>query len=149
MQIREFQISDYAQVKALWRTGGLIIGRSDSQRGLRQKLERDADLFLVAQENNRIVGVVMGCWDGRRGWINRLAVAPDQQGKGLGSLLVTEVEKRLKAKGCEKVNLLIEATNSGVQEFYETLGYTRDDLIFMEKWLVQDAPPRDSSLRSE
>jgi ribosomal protein S18 acetylase RimI-like enzyme len=136
MQIREFKIDDYAQVLALWRTGGLVISRSDSQEGLRRQLERDADLFLVAQENNRIVGVIMGRWDGRRGWINHLAVAPDQQGKGLGSLLVNQVEDRLKAKGCEKINLLIEASNSSVPEFYERLGYARDNLIFMEKWLL-------------
>ena len=136
MRIREFTIDDYPEVLALWQEVGLVISRSDSQEGLRQKLERDADLFLVSQENKRIVGVVMGCWDGRRGWINHLAVASDQQGNGLGSLLVTQVEERLKAKGCQKVNLLIEANNSGVQGFYELLGYARDDLIFMEKWLV-------------
>jgi ribosomal protein S18 acetylase RimI-like enzyme len=136
MQIREFKIGDYPQAFALWKESGLDIGRSDSLESLRKQLERDADLFLVAQEDNRIVGVVMGRWDGRRGWLNRLAVAPDQQGKDLGSLLVTEVERRLKAKGCEKVNLLIEGNNAGVQEFYGKLGYSRDNLIFMEKWLL-------------
>ena len=77
----------------------------------------------------------MGRWEGRRGWINRLAVAPDRRHQDLGSLLVTQVEKRLKAKGCEKVNLLIDGDNSGVQAFYEKLGYNHDELIFMEKWL--------------
>lgn len=135
MELREFQIGDYPQVITLWQTAGLTISRSDSPEGLRRKLERDADLFLVAEENGRIVGVIMGCYDGRRGWINHLAVTPDQQGVSLGSHLVKEVEVRLKAKGCEKLNLLIEPTNEDVQAFYERLGYARDDLIFMEKWL--------------
>jgi ribosomal protein S18 acetylase RimI-like enzyme len=121
---------------AIWKASGLHISRSDTLESLTKQLERDADLFLVAEENKRIAGVVLGRWEGRRGWINRLAVAPDQQGKGTGSLLVTEVEKRLKAKGCEKVNLLIESDNSGVQEFYKRIGYSRDDLLFMEKWLL-------------
>jgi ribosomal protein S18 acetylase RimI-like enzyme len=136
MQIREFKTADYKQVFSLWKKSGLDIGRSDTLESLHKQMERDADLFLVAEENGCIMGVVLGRWEGRRGWINRLAVAPEQRHKKLGSLLVSEVEKRLKAKGCEKVNLLIEADNSGVQEFYKKIGYNRDDLIFMEKWLV-------------
>lgn len=116
MQLREFQIGDYPPVMALWQRAGLIISRSDSPEGLRQKLKRDADLFLVAEENDRIVGVIMGCYDGRRGWINRLAVAPDQRGAGLGSDPVKQVEERLKAKGCEKVNLLFEPHMSDTPE---------------------------------
>jgi len=135
MQIREFQISDYSQVIALWHVAGLIISRSDNLQGLRKKLERDADLFLVAEDSGRVVGVVTGSYDGRRGWINHLAVEPDQQRMGLGSSLVHLVETRLKAKGCEKVNLLIEPGNASVQGFYERLDYTLDELIFMEKWL--------------
>jgi ribosomal protein S18 acetylase RimI-like enzyme len=135
VQIREFQVDDYPQVIALWEMVGLRISRSDNLQGLRRKLERDADLFLVAEEDDRIVGVIMGCFDGRRGWMNHLAVAPEQQNTGVGSLLVGLVEERLKAKGCEKVNLLIEPANASVQGFYDRLGYARDDLIFMEKWL--------------
>jgi len=48
---------------------------------------------------------------------------------------MAEVEVRLRAKDCVKVNLLIELSNAGVQAFYERLGHSRDDLIFMEKWL--------------
>jgi ribosomal protein S18 acetylase RimI-like enzyme len=135
MQLREFRMDDYPEVIALWRTAGLAISLSDSQEGLRRKLERDSDLFLVAQEKDSIVGAIMGCFDGRRGWLNHLAVAPAQQGTGLGSLLVKQVEERLKAKGCHKVNLLIEPANKNVQSFYEKLDYACDDLIFMEKWL--------------
>ncbi len=136
MKIREYRTEDYSQVLALWKTGGLIIGRSDTQEALEMQRERDADLFLVAEENGRITGVVLGRWGGRRGWINRLAVSMAHRHKLIGSLLIAEVEKRLKVKGCEKINLLIDPDNSGVQVFYKQSGYSRDDLIFMEKWLV-------------
>lgn len=136
IQVREFHPSDYSQLVNLWKEVGLEISRSDTPVGLRRKLERDADLFLVAEEDGRIIGAIMGCFDGRRGWINHLAVAHDKQGSGLGSELMNRVEDGLKAKGCEKVNLLIEPSNAGVQGFYERLGYTVDELIFMEKWLA-------------
>jgi len=135
MQIRGFHLNDYSQVIALWQAAGLILSRSDNLESIRKKLERDADLFLVAEDCGRVVGVVMGSYDGRRGWINHLAIAPEKQESGLGSSLVSQVEARLKTKGCEKVNLLIEPINARVQGFYERLGYSRDDLIFMEKWL--------------
>src|SRR3972149_1801495 len=77
MKIRQFQLDDYSQVIALWQATGLEVGRSDSLPALRHKLEFDADLLLVAEEGGRIVGVVMGGYDGRRGWIYHLAVAPE------------------------------------------------------------------------
>jgi ribosomal protein S18 acetylase RimI-like enzyme len=134
--VREFGIKDYEYVIELWRAAGLFLSRSDDREEIQKKLERDADLFIVAEENGRIIGAVMGCYDGRRGWVNHLAVAPDYQGKSLGTLLMKELEKRLKEKGCTKVNLLIEPSNQSVQDFYQKLGYNRDELIFMEKWLL-------------
>ena len=137
MRLRTFTPQDYDRVVALWTAAGLHLSASDTPAGLTHKLERDPDLFLLVEdeESGTLVGVVMGCYDGRRGWINHLAVADGWRGDGIGRRLVAEVERRLRAKGCEKVNLLIEPANAAIQGFYEHLGYARDDLIFMEKWL--------------
>ena len=135
MASRGFQLADYDQVAALWRAAGISLSAGDDEPGLARKLERDPELFFVAEEHGAIVGVVMGCYDGRRGWINHLAVAPEQQRRGLGASLVAELENRFRAIGCAKVNLLIEPSNAGVQTFYERSGYAVDPLIFMEKWL--------------
>lgn len=137
MQIRGFFMDDYEAVVALWQAAGLYLSRSDSREGVQAKLQRDPDLFLVAEEGEIVVGAVMGCYDGRRGWVNHLAVRPSHQGAGVGTLLMAELERRLRAKGCEKLNLLIEQSNAGVQGFYQALGYRRDELIFMEKWLSE------------
>jgi ribosomal protein S18 acetylase RimI-like enzyme len=136
MYIRNFQIEDYDEIVALWQRAGLILGASDDYEGIAHKLLRDPDLFLVAVEESVLVGAVMGSYDGRRGWINHLAVSPQYQGNGLGTQLIGELEQRLHHKGCTKVNLLIEAANTAVQTFYQRLGYQRDQLIFMEKWLT-------------
>jgi ribosomal protein S18 acetylase RimI-like enzyme len=138
MHIRPFQIEDYDAVTDLWKATGLHLNRSDSVEGIRRKLERDADLFLVAVEDGAIIGVVMGAYDGRRGWINHLAVSYSHQGQGVGRHLMQEVESRLRAKGCDKVNLLVEPANIGVPAFYERLGYQRRDLILMQKWIDEE-----------
>ena len=135
MVLRTCTIEDHEAVTSLWHGCGLHPSRSDSMEGLARKLERDPDLFLVAVSDGEVIGTVLGSYDGRRGWINRLAVRHDFRGKGLADRLMAEVERRLVAIGCDKVNLLIEPDNAGVQTYYERLGYGTDALIFMEKWL--------------
>ncbi len=135
MSIREFRLEDYDGVVDLWRSAGIILSATDDRAGIACRLRRDAELFLVYVVEDLLVGAVMGAFDGRRGWINHLAVRPAWQGGAIGSALVEALEARLREKGCPKVNLLIELGNAGVQPFYEGLGFRRDDLIFMEKWL--------------
>ena len=135
LRIRAFAMRDYEQVAELWRAAGLSLSLSDDVSGIEHRLQRDADLFIVAEAGDQIVGAVMGCYDGRRGWVNHLAVAPGSQRNGTGTALMAELEARFRAVGCVKVNLLIEPDNSGVQRFYDGIGYSRDDLIFMEKTL--------------
>ena len=135
LRIRAFAMRDYEQVAELWRAAGLSLSLSDDVHGIEHRLQRDADLFIVAESRGQVVGAVMGCYDGRRGWVNHLAVAPGSQRNGIGTALMAELEARFRAVGCVKVNLLIEPDNSGVQRFYDGIGYTRDDLIFMEKTL--------------
>ncbi len=135
MEIREFHISDYESVVALWDRAGLLASRSDERGEIEKKLNRDPDLFLIGIDSGAIVGVVIGGYDGRRGWVYHLAVEPKLHASGFGTLLLEELEVRLRTKGCIKVNLLIDPVNSGVKSFYERRGYAVDELIFMEKWL--------------
>ncbi len=106
--IRPLALSDAAAAFALWQEVGLHPSRSDTLEALARMIERDPELILVAEENGKIIGTVWGGFDGRRGWIYRLAVAASHRGQKLGKRLMDEVEQRLKAKGCEKVNLLID-----------------------------------------
>ena len=136
MKIREFNIDDYPVVRDLWQTAGLIFRPGDELKDVRLKLERDPDLFLVAEEDERIVGSVIGGWDGRRGWIYHLAVNPEHQRKGIGGRLVREVEKRLVAKGAKKVNAQVYKWNEKSSNFFKAIGYeTQPDLIMIGKQL--------------
>lgn len=135
MEFREFTLNDFDSVTNLWKKAGLILSRSDTYEGMKEKLKRDPELFFVLEDSTRIIGVVMGSYDGRRGWINHLAVDPEYQGRNICQKIMTELELRFKQVGCEKINLLIEIDNEKVQSFYEKQGFEKDELIFMEKWI--------------
>ena len=135
-ELREFRLADFDAVIRFWGSVGLKPSRSDTKARIAHKLERDPELFLLAISQSEIVGSVMGSYDGRRGWMNRLAVAPAWRGRGLARRLAEEVERRLVRIGCDKMNLLIEADNAAVGSLYEKMGYERVPLIFMEKWLA-------------
>jgi ribosomal protein S18 acetylase RimI-like enzyme len=126
MSIREFSFPrDLDAVLALWQASGpgVRLGLSDTPEEIEKKLKRDPDLFLVAEDEDEIVGAVLGGFDGRRGLVYHLAVAPEHRGRGLGSALMAEIESRLKAKGCRKYYLLVTHDNGGVVDFYRRLGW--------------------------
>lgn len=131
--IREFRPEDYDAVAALWRSCGLSVGRSEQPEGIAKKLERDPDLFLVAERGGEIVAAVVGTYDGRRGSFYRFGVRPDLQKQGIGSRLLAELEARFKAKGVHKVLLQVHQDNAGVEEFYRKLGYERAPVFVMWK----------------
>ena len=134
--VREFRITEYAAVCDLWKGAGLIIRPGDDLEGIKTKLQRDPDLFLVAEDSGRIIGCVLGAWDGRRGWINHLAVAPSHQRKGVGLILIEELETRLTHKGARKVNAQIYKSNTRSFQFFKAAGYeVHSDLIMVGKEL--------------
>lgn len=135
-KIRSFKIDDYKSVRGLWERSGLEIRPGDGKAEVRTKTTRDPELFLVAEEDDRIVGTVMGAWDGRRGWLYHLGVLPEYQRTGLATALVAEAEKRMKAKGVIKVNAHVIKTNAHSRAFFEKAGYTADkSLVFYGKYL--------------
>ena len=145
MIIKEFEFEDFEAVIALWENAGLHLNMSDSRQALKQALERDADLFLVAVEGDGLVGAVLGRYDGRRGWVNHLAVARHYREQGIGRQLMQEVERRLQLKGCARVCLFIEPGNAGIETFYQQFGYDRRELILMEKWMTLPAEGKTTS----
>jgi ribosomal protein S18 acetylase RimI-like enzyme len=124
VNIRTFEFEgDYAAVRELWENAGpgIQLSHSDEPQEILKKLERDPDLFLVAEQDGRLVGTVLGGFDGRRGMVYHLAVASDRRQHGLGRALMDELELRLRAKGCVKYYLLVTHDNLDALEFYEKL----------------------------
>jgi len=132
VQIREFRFpEDFQQVEILWDSieKGVSLGRSDTSKEIQKKLERDPDLFLVAEENGQIIGTVIGGFDGRRGLIYHLAVAASFRGRGIGSRLMEEVEAKMRTKGCLRCYLLVTADNPEGMAYYEKHGWERMDHV--------------------
>jgi ribosomal protein S18 acetylase RimI-like enzyme len=126
VQIREFRFPvDYDQVYQLWEgiEKGVRVGRSDTPSEIEKKMSRDPDLFLVAESEGRIIGSVIGGYDGRRGLIYHLAVDAEFRNIGIGSRLMEELESRLRDKGCLKSYLLVTVDNPEAEEYYKRHGW--------------------------
>lgn len=137
--LREFRFpEDYAAVYALWQAAGpgIQLRRSDGPGEIQKKLQRDPDLFLVAELDGRIVGAVLGGFDGRRGLVYHLAVAAGYRRHGLGRRLMDELEERLRARGCIRMYLLVTSDNRSAMEFYEEAGWERMELFIYGKDLT-------------
>lgn len=131
---------DEAAVIALWRACGLLRPWNDPEKDILRKRAVQPELFLIAEQNGALVGTAMAGYDGHRGWVNYLAVAPERRGQGLGGALMAEAERRLTALGCPKVNVQIRADNAAVHGFYTRLGYGRDEVVSFGKRLLCDEP---------
>jgi ribosomal protein S18 acetylase RimI-like enzyme len=109
---------------------------SDTPEEIRKKVDHDPDLFLVAEEQARVVGAVMGGYDGRRGIVYHLAVRPEARRKGWGAALMAELEARLRTRGCLKYYLLVTPENLQAVEFYRRQGWSVMDMTLMGKEIV-------------
>lgn len=138
MKVRAYQTEDQEALVALWRDCGLVAPQNDPIKDIQRKQEVDPDLFLVGVLKGRLVASVMGGYEGHRGWINYLAVQPSAQGRGYGREIMEIIEQQIRNKGCPKINLQVRSSNPAVIAFYQTLGYTDDNVVGMGKRLESD-----------
>ncbi len=136
--IRAFRAEETDAVVALWERCGLTRAWNDPRRDIERKLRMQPELFLVAEQAGAIVASAMSGYDGHRGWVYYLAVEPALQGRGIGRLLMDEVERLLLELGCPKINLLVRSTNEQALAFYERLGYRPDASSSLGKRLIPD-----------
>ena len=134
--VRPYAEADEAQVIQLWRdvfpdNPAWNVPKADIQR----KLTVQRELFLVGDLEGQIVATVMAGFDGHRGWVHLVAVAPACRKRGFGRVIMLEAEKRLSEIGCTKLNLQVRAKNQEVIAFYEKLGYSVEERASMGKRL--------------
>ena len=132
MKIEKFKVEYYDEVVELWRKAGIEVGSSDTIDKVTRVLNRNPDLFLIGKIQNKFIAVVIGAFDGRRGYVHHLAVDPDYQKRGFGKTIMEALIDEFRTKNIQKVHLFIEKSNKSVVEFYTNLGWdVREDLIIM------------------
>lgn len=125
IQIISYKPGDYDLLISIWKAAGLPYkekGR-DSRKSIEEEVKLDCNQFLFAAQNGEVVGSILVTHDGRKGWINRLAVLPEFRKKGIARLLVDAAEKWLTKQGIGIFACQIEDYNVGSFEAFKKMGY--------------------------
>ena len=139
--IRAFSPADAEAVVALWHECGLVRAWNDPYKDIARKLSEQPELFLVigaGGEKGVVVASAMVGFDGHRGWVYYLAVAPGMQRQSLGRALMARAEQLLIERGCPKLMLMVRSSNAAVIDFYRELGYSEETVVVMGKRLIPD-----------
>jgi N-acetylglutamate synthase-like GNAT family acetyltransferase len=103
-----------------------VSGDRTSVAQVQERMSRSASCFLVAEDpmgRNGLSACVWVEWRGDRGYFGMLAVDPDQQGRGLGRLLVAAVEQHCRALGCRFLDISVVNLRTELPEFYRQFGF--------------------------
>ncbi len=127
--IRRYESSDETAVVALWHRCGLVVPQNDPYIDIQRKIDYQPELFFIAETEREIIGTIMAGYEGHRGWIKYLGADPDCRNRGVGTDLVNHAISELEEIGCQKVNLQVRKSNTGVIAFYEALGFAEDQTV--------------------
>jgi len=130
--IRPCREDECPAVLKLWQEAEAAPSKTDTIPQLRRLIHDVGDLFLVAEQDSKLVGTALGAWDGWRGHIYRLAVLPLYQRQGIGRALVLEAERILYSKGVKRISIEVIGQDGRAMSFWKSLeeiGYLQDNRI--------------------
>jgi ribosomal protein S18 acetylase RimI-like enzyme len=129
LSIRHCRLEDIEAVLGLWRQAEATPGVTDTAEDLRRVVAEGPAVVLVAEVQGRVVGSIIGTFDGWRGNIYRLTVHPDYRRQGVARALGAEVEERLAQQGAKRITALVEKDHPWAMTFWEAVGYRVDERI--------------------
>ncbi len=129
LSIRACRLEDIEGVLELWRQADATPSVTDTADDLRRAVADSPAHVLVAEVGGRVVGSVIGTFDGWRGNIYRLAVHPDHRRQGVARALVAEVERRLTQQGAKRITALVEKDHPLAMSFWQAVGYRVDERV--------------------
>ena len=122
MEIRTATTSDIDAVLAFWRDA-TEPSTTDDAASVAALLAHAPDAILLAVEREAIVGTVIVGWDGWRGAMYRIAVAPSQRRRGIATSLVAEGERRLHEYGAKRLHMIVDPDDEAPRGFWTAVGY--------------------------
>lgn len=137
-EIEPATASDASAVIALWHACGLTRPWNDPASDFALALREAQSSVLVARGEGGITGSAMVGFDGHRGWIYYLAVAPEARRSGLGRALMAAAERWLRERGAPKLQLMVRGDNTAALGFYEALGLARQDVVVLGRFLAEE-----------
>lgn len=139
MKYRNMYISDYDEVMRLWQScDGVSLKDADVRAGIEKYLERNPGLSFVAGDDAGIVGTIMAGHDGKRGYIQHLAVADATRNSGIGGRLVELCLAALKSQGIIKTHVHVIGDNELGRDFWSNRGWTQRAEIVMYSFIDGD-----------
>lgn len=140
-QLRLMQLEDYDAVLALWQdSSGMTLREADSRQNIGAYLAKNPGLSFVVEADGQLLGAVLVGTDGRRGYLQHLAVRPSAQGRGVGRNLVQAAIDALADQGIAKTHLFVHADNDAAQAFYDRLGWQPRDEVRMFSFNTSTRP---------
>jgi ribosomal protein S18 acetylase RimI-like enzyme len=132
--VRVLSLDDYDRWMEVWRRAGLHSVRPQGRDGrgaFSRQLASGTHTMIGLEVGTRLVGVVLATQDGRKGWINRLAVLPAHRHRGYAARLVAEAERVLKEQGMTVIGALIEPQNDASLALFRSWGTSRRQAFTM------------------
>jgi ribosomal protein S18 acetylase RimI-like enzyme len=129
LSIRDCRLDDVEAILLLWRQADATPGVTDTAGDLQRAISGSPAQVLVAEVEGRLVGSIIGTFDGWRGNIYRLAVHPDHRRKGIARALVAKVEERFALQGVKRITALVEKDHPWATGFWQAVGYGVDERI--------------------
>ena len=127
--------ADIPALVALWEACGLTRPWNDPERDARLAIDGGASAILGLRDDSTLLAAVMVGFDGHRGWVYYLAVAPDRRRAGLGRTLMAAAEAWLRARGAPKLQLMVRTGNAEALGFYEALGLEPQEVVTLGRFL--------------
>ena len=127
LQIRPAALDDVTNVLAFWTLATEEPSSTDDAASVGALIEQAPTALLLAFDDGTLVGSVIAGWDGWRGSMYRLAVAPEHRRRRVATALVAAAEDSLRVRGAKRLHLIVTSRGGPAQTFWESAGYARTE----------------------